>query len=192
MSRNRIALFAIAVMVAGSVLTQAQTQNSQASDIEALKDKLQQLEQSMQEVKAEINALETKSALGNEVASLKATAPPSEPSPRVLPHSSSFSTSVPAAGIEATEFHHTGKSQQQEPQAEDQKLPSEHELKPAPAGTFQLYGHVMLDSGYNFGQIDPNWFDVMRPTKLPALKNEFGPDGSVFFSVRQFPIPRSE
>ena len=25
----------------------------------------------------------------------------------------------------------------------------------------------------------------MRPTKLPAFKDEFGPDGSVFFSVRQ-------
>lgn len=48
-----------------------------------------------------------------------------------------------------------------------------------------MYGFAMLDSGYDFGQIDPNWFDVVRPTKLPAFENEFGPSGNVFFSVRQ-------
>ncbi len=52
-------------------------------------------------------------------------------------------------------------------------------------GTIQLYGFVQMDSGYRLGQIDPDWFDVERPTKLPAFKNEFGPDGSVYFSVRQ-------
>ena len=43
----------------------------------------------------------------------------------------------------------------------------------------------MTDAGYNFGTIDPNWFDVVRPTKLPAFANQFGPDGQTFFSVRQ-------
>src|ERR1043165_5752379 len=43
----------------------------------------------------------------------------------------------------------------------------------------------MVDAGYNFNSIDPNWFDVMRPSKLPSYKNEYGPDGNVFFSVRQ-------
>lgn len=52
-------------------------------------------------------------------------------------------------------------------------------------GTMQLYGFSQLDSGYNFGQIDPNWYDTMRPTKLAAYKNEFAPNGTVFFSVRQ-------
>jgi len=52
-------------------------------------------------------------------------------------------------------------------------------------GTMEIYGHVMLDSGYNFGQSDPDWFDVMRPTKLPGSKNEFGPDGTTFWGVRQ-------
>lgn len=50
--------------------------------------------------------------------------------------------------------------------------------------SLDLYGFVMLDSGYDFGQIDPNWFDVMRPTKLPSFPNEFGPNGNVYFSVR--------
>ena len=48
-----------------------------------------------------------------------------------------------------------------------------------------VYGHAMLDMGYQFGQSDPNWFDVMRPTKLPSFENEFAPDGSFYSSVRQ-------
>jgi hypothetical protein len=48
-----------------------------------------------------------------------------------------------------------------------------------------FYGFVMLDSGYNFGSINPNWFDVVRPTQLPAYAGEYGPDGNTFFGVRQ-------
>lgn len=49
----------------------------------------------------------------------------------------------------------------------------------------ELYGYVMLDMGYQFGQNDPLYFDVMRPTKLPAFENQFGGDGETYFSVRQ-------
>src|SRR6202008_3129638 len=48
-----------------------------------------------------------------------------------------------------------------------------------------IYGHVMLDSGYEFGQSDPNWFDVVRPTKLDFFKGQFAPVGKVYFSVRE-------
>ncbi|MBS1545202.1 MAG: hypothetical protein JST14_16315 [Bacteroidetes bacterium] len=51
--------------------------------------------------------------------------------------------------------------------------------------TMDLYGFIMMDMGYNFNQVDPNWFDVMRPTKLPSYKNEFGTDGNTYMSVRQ-------
>jgi len=51
--------------------------------------------------------------------------------------------------------------------------------------TMDIYGFIMMDMGYNFNQIDPNWFDVVRPTKLPSFKNEFGADGNTYFSVRQ-------
>ncbi len=51
--------------------------------------------------------------------------------------------------------------------------------------TINVYGFVMMDAGYNTKQIDPNWFDVIRPTKLPAFKDQFAPDGSTYFSVRQ-------
>jgi hypothetical protein len=40
-------------------------------------------------------------------------------------------------------------------------------MKPA----FEIYGQVMTDIGYNFGQVNPLYFDVMRPTQLPAFKN---------------------
>ena len=34
-------------------------------------------------------------------------------------------------------------------------------------------------------QINPNWFDTMRVTKLPSFEDEFGEDGSTFAGVRQ-------
>ncbi len=39
--------------------------------------------------------------------------------------------------------------------------------------------------GYQTGQNDPDWFDVVRPTKLPAFENEFGEDGHFYAGVRQ-------
>ena len=48
-----------------------------------------------------------------------------------------------------------------------------------------IYGFAMLDMGYQSGQNDPNWFDVVRPTKLPAYENQYGEDGHYFAGVRQ-------
>jgi hypothetical protein len=62
----------------------------------------------------------------------------------------------------------------------DQEAPAEEaKLK------FEIYGFAMLDTGYQGKQNDPDWFDVVRPTKLPAFPNEFGEDGRWFSSVRQ-------
>jgi hypothetical protein len=55
----------------------------------------------------------------------------------------------------------------------------------ADKNSFELYGYIQTDGGYNFNSIDPDWFDVMRPTKLPKYTNEYGPSGNYFFSVRQ-------
>jgi hypothetical protein len=55
--------------------------------------------------------------------------------------------------------------------------------KPKP--TMDVYGFIMLDMGYQGGQNDPDWFDVLRPTKLPSFENEFGADGHFFAGVRQ-------
>lgn len=65
---------------------------------------------------------------------------------------------------------------------------------------FEIYGFIMMDAGYNFNQIHPDWYDVVRPTKLPSYKNEYGTDGNVYFSVRQtrlgfkgyIPTPKGE
>jgi len=48
-----------------------------------------------------------------------------------------------------------------------------------------IYGFAMLDMGYEKNQTDPDWFDVVRPTKLPSFENEFGGDGHTYAGVRQ-------
>lgn len=78
-----------------------------------------------------------------------------------------------------------------------EQVPKAMAVAPAPAsdpapgvedasGTvMEVYGHAMLDMGYQANQNDPDWFDVVRPTKLPSYENEFGDDGNFFSSVRQ-------
>jgi hypothetical protein len=56
---------------------------------------------------------------------------------------------------------------------------------PDKKSTFEIYGFAMLDIGQNFKQIDPNWYDTMRVTKLPSSPNQFGQNNSTFASVRQ-------
>ena len=50
---------------------------------------------------------------------------------------------------------------------------------------WNLYGFIMLDGGYNADQIQPDWYDTVRPTKLPAFANQYGADGNFFYGVRQ-------
>jgi len=49
----------------------------------------------------------------------------------------------------------------------------------------QVYGHVMTDMRYDSEAIDSKWFDVLRPSKLASIKNEFGEEGNIAFSARQ-------
>jgi len=51
--------------------------------------------------------------------------------------------------------------------------------------SFEIYGFAMLDIGQNFKQIHPDWYDTLRVTRLPAVKDEFGKDNSTFAGVRQ-------
>ncbi|HEX4849742.1 MAG TPA: DcaP family trimeric outer membrane transporter, partial [Puia sp.] len=51
--------------------------------------------------------------------------------------------------------------------------------------SLEVYGFLMTDAGYNFDQINPNWFDAMRVTKLPTSPDQYAPSGNVFFSIRQ-------
>jgi hypothetical protein len=54
-----------------------------------------------------------------------------------------------------------------------------------PKAHLDIYGFAMLDMGFEANQSNPDWFDVVRPTKLPAFANEFGEDGHFFAGVRQ-------
>ena len=49
----------------------------------------------------------------------------------------------------------------------------------------ELYGFIMSDFIYQGGQNDAAWFDVLRPSKLPAFEDQYGQDGRTHFSVRQ-------
>jgi hypothetical protein len=51
--------------------------------------------------------------------------------------------------------------------------------------SLEVYGFAMVDMGYNLDQINPKWFDALRITRLPKYKDEFAPDGTFFFGVRQ-------
>jgi hypothetical protein len=67
--------------------------------------------------------------------------------------------------------------------------PPSESTKPEPeskGSTMEIYGFTMLDIGYDFGQIgDPNWQDVLRPTKLPSFSDEYGKGGRTFADVKQ-------
>jgi DcaP outer membrane protein len=54
-----------------------------------------------------------------------------------------------------------------------------------PKPSMEIYGFAMLDIGHDFKQINPNWFDTMRVTRLPSFENEFGEDNNTFAGVRQ-------
>jgi hypothetical protein len=146
-------------------LTHAQSQGTNTQDIQQLKDKLQQLEQMMVEVKGRITALEDQRNVKDSAAGIgKST----NGSSKAL--SSSAVTSLDNNGTHAA-------SPPPSAQAEQKKSGAEN--------TIDIYGHAQMDSGYDFGQIDPSWFDVVRPTKLPAFANQFGQNGQSYFSVRQ-------
>src|SRR5207344_553167 len=53
-----------------------------------------------------------------------------------------------------------------------------------PKPSMEIYGFAMLDMGHDFKQINPDWYDTLRVTKLPSAPNEFGKDNSTFAGVR--------
>jgi hypothetical protein len=57
--------------------------------------------------------------------------------------------------------------------------------KPEAKPRVDIYGFAMLDTGYQSKANNPDWYDVVRPTKLPAYEGEYGQDGHWFAGVRQ-------
>jgi DcaP outer membrane protein len=135
-------------------------QDAQSPDLQQLKDKLQQLEQEMQVLQDQIRAAEQQSQ------------PSQEPT-------------VPPAAVGKAAARGEQPEQSQQPAEQERPRQAEKAAEKEKKSNIEIYGFAQLDSGYEFGQNDPAWFDVVRPTKLPSFPNEFAPDGKVFFSVRQ-------
>jgi DcaP outer membrane protein len=53
------------------------------------------------------------------------------------------------------------------------------------APSLEIYGFGMADAIVDFNQNNPDWYDTVRPSKLPKYENEFGQDGHFYLSARQ-------
>ncbi|HEX6047042.1 MAG TPA: DcaP family trimeric outer membrane transporter, partial [Pyrinomonadaceae bacterium] len=124
-------------------------------EVQQLKERLQQLEQTVRELKLQIGSIEARKNPASIIQADYSTAPVPAPAP----DPSSADATAPATP--AKQDSNKGES------------------------TFTIYGFAMLDAGYQFKQNDPNWFDVIRPVKLPAFEDQFAPDGKTYFGVRQ-------
>jgi len=150
-------LFVLALTLLSVERAPAQTPepDKQKAEVQLLKEKLQTLEQTVDELKAQLKSIEearkpAQVAQGEKVATPDADTEPTK------------------TGLPSTET--AAKPAPDEPKGES---------------TFQIYGFAMLDAGYQFKQNHPDWFDVIRVTKLPSFKDEFAPDGKVYYGVRQ-------
>ncbi|MFL6230670.1 MAG: DcaP family trimeric outer membrane transporter [Pyrinomonadaceae bacterium] len=135
-------------VAAQSLRAQSQDPPKQTPEVQQLKDRLKLLEQTVEELKGQINAIgdaqkQPAAAAGETIAAPASSAPSGEP-----------------AAAKPRQDTKTG-------------------------GSFEVYGFAMLDMGYQAGQNHPDWYDVVRPTKLAAFKGEFDPNGHTYFSVRQ-------
>src|SRR5215813_10033432 len=159
-----VTLFGVAFLLAGGQSTNAQEPDKQNSEVQQLREKLQKLEQTVQELKTQLANLEQPRLAP---ATAKTVQP--ETAKTVQPETPKTVQPEIASAPRATAGPSTPKSQ------EDKKGEN----------TFQVYGFAMLDMGYQFKQNHPDWFDVIRVTKLPSFKDEFAPDGKVYYGVRQ-------
>ena len=135
------------------------------------KNHAQRLEDQTAELRALIAALDQKKAEQPKLAAQVAQSPV-QPTPTTAKEET-LSTVAKASPPQETS------GQQQPTEQGEQKQPKEEKPR------LDIYGFAMLDMGYDNGQNDPNWFDVVRPTKLPAFPNEFGHDGRFYAGVRQ-------
>ena len=145
-----LALAALLSFPSSSTLSQTKEPAPQTPEVEQLKKRLQQLEQTVLELKGQIDSIEAK----------KKSATPAI---------------VEATYTEPVTPADTPSTTPEKPQDNNGKGES----------TFQIYGFAMLDAGYQFKQNHPDWFDVIRPVKLPSFPNEFAPNGKTYYGVRQ-------
>jgi outer membrane murein-binding lipoprotein Lpp len=161
-SKKLLALVAAAIMLVmlapPASLAQSQEPQKPTPEVQQLKERLGQLEQTVEALKAQLKAVEdSQKTAGTGTATGDRIAAPA--------NSTANTNTAPAAAPGTT-------------------------IVPEPAqatgeSTFTIYGFAMLDAGYQFKQADPNWFDTVRPVKLPAFGNQFAPSGNFYQSVRQ-------
>lgn len=116
-------------------------------DVQMLKERVKQLEQTVEELKRQIGLVEDKQK--------------TSVAPAVANQASTAASTLPAT------------------------IPADKPKSQNGESTFQIYGFAMLDAGYDFKSNNPDWYDVIRPTKLPAFRGEFNPEGKTYFGVRQ-------
>ena len=51
--------------------------------------------------------------------------------------------------------------------------------------TVEIYGFGQADAIADFKQNNPDWYDTVRPSRLPNVANQFGQDGHFYLSARQ-------
>ena len=143
----------------------ADAKKDETEEVRQLRERLQLLERTVEELKGQINSIAAnqKSPSGGAAATTSSVAVATSPGDKVA-------SPVPGTGIGL------------EP---DAPPPTATPKQDKSGNTFEVYGFVMVDAGYQFGQNDPAWFDVIRATKLPSFENEYGRDGHTYFGVRQ-------
>jgi hypothetical protein len=141
-----------------------------------LQEKIQQLEQLTQELKDRLAAVERSQSGAPRVVEAAGTAA-GQPTP------TSAAAGRPSSAAQPPATQPTETSLATGPQDAPPQPPPPEEKVEKPE--MEIYGHTMLDLGYDVNQINPNWFDVVRPTQLPSFPNEFGQDGRLFAGVRQ-------
>lgn len=51
--------------------------------------------------------------------------------------------------------------------------------------SFEVYGFAQLDYTQDFGRVNPDWEDALRPSRIGIDDDQFGDDGQASFSVKQ-------
>jgi hypothetical protein len=172
---------------------------AQNQDVKELQEEVQQLKQQTAELKAKLAELEKSQTGTPQVVNANSVQPtdarsdaPSPGGSAGAPTAAAQSAQVPSQTVPTAPPTVSTTVTAQTTETEKDTI----EKKPG----FDIYGFAQLDMGYDFNQNDPNWFDTMRPTKLPAFPDQFGRDGVFYAGVRQsrfgvkanFPTPVGE
>ncbi len=51
--------------------------------------------------------------------------------------------------------------------------------------SFEVYGFAQVDYIQDFGRVNPDWEDTLRPSRIPTDEDQFGDDGQAMISVKQ-------